>query len=55
MNTVQRIHRQYLDEHDLDATCDEVLIPALKRIRSDHDADDLSDADANRLFVLAAI
>ena len=47
------ILRQYVDEHSLDATCDEVLIPTLKRIRSDQDSDRLSDSDANRLFAMS--
>lgn len=36
----------------LDATGDNVLVPVLKRIRHDHQADHLSDADANRLFAM---
>lgn len=51
----QRAHdllKQHLTEKDFDATCDQVLIPALKRIRSDHDAEHLSDSDANRLMAM---
>ncbi|MCM2369682.1 AI-2E family transporter [Aporhodopirellula aestuarii] len=43
----------HLAETNYNQTCDEVLVPALKRIRKDHNADRLSDADANRLFALA--
>ncbi|QDT07349.1 AI-2 transport protein TqsA [Rubripirellula lacrimiformis] len=42
----------HLDQKDLDSTCDRVLVPVLKRIRSDHDADHLTDADASRLFAM---
>ncbi len=45
--------RQHVDEYHLDATCDRVLVPVLKRIRMDHDADHLSDSDANRLFAMS--
>ncbi|XZE56473.1 AI-2E family transporter [Planctomycetaceae bacterium SH139] len=41
---------QFADKHGFDQSCDEVLVPALKRIRNDHDAEYLSDADADRLF-----
>ncbi|NND99583.1 MAG: AI-2E family transporter [Pirellulaceae bacterium] len=48
------ILEDHFDENgSLDKTTDEVLIPALKRIRRDHDAEHLSDADAIRLFALA--
>lgn len=43
---------RHVDENDFDSTCDEILIPALKRIRLDHDNEHLTDADANRLFAL---
>ncbi|TWT66436.1 AI-2E family transporter [Allorhodopirellula solitaria] len=43
---------QHVEEHGIDQTCDNVLVPALKRIRLDHDAENLTDADANRLFAL---
>ncbi|TWU16597.1 AI-2E family transporter [Allorhodopirellula heiligendammensis] len=46
------ILQDHLAEHDMETTCDMVLIPALKRIRADHDAEHLSDKDANRLFAL---
>lgn len=46
------ILREHLEEHDMDRSCDAVLIPALKRIRTDHDAEYLSDDDSNRLFAL---
>ena len=47
------ILKQRIQQRDFDSGCDEVLIPALKRIRFDHDADYLTDTDANRLFALA--
>jgi len=43
---------EHIAQNDFDKTCDEVLIPALKHIRSDHDAEHLSDSDANRLFAI---
>lgn len=47
------ILNDHVDEHGFDATCDRVIVPALKRIRNDHDAEHLTDDDANRLFALA--
>ncbi len=47
------ILKEHVDKNGFDASCDDVIVPALKRIRSDHDADHLSDADANRLFAIA--
>ncbi len=44
--------QQHLSETDFDAICDQILIPALKQIRSDHDAEKLTEADANRLFAM---
>lgn len=44
---------QYVDESNFDIVCDEVVVPALKRIRHDSDADYLTDADANRLFAFS--
>ncbi len=49
----RKILRDHVAEHGIDETCDLVLVPALKRIRADHDSEHLSDADANRLFALA--
>jgi len=49
----REILKQRIQEHGLDNTCDEVLIPVLKRIRLDHESDYLTNADANRLFALA--
>lgn len=43
---------EFADTNGFDKTCDEVVVPALKRIRNDHDADHLSDTDANGLFAL---
>lgn len=43
----------YQSEHGFDAACDNVMIPVLKRIRNDQDADNLTDGDADRLFALA--
>ncbi|EMI55920.1 AI-2E family transporter [Rhodopirellula sallentina] len=45
--------QNYAGEHGFGETCDKVIIPALKRIRKDHDADRLSEADSNRLFAIA--
>ena len=45
--------REHIEQTDFDKTCDEVIIPALKRIRSDHAAEHLDDADASRLFSLS--
>ncbi|EMI46843.1 AI-2E family transporter [Rhodopirellula sp. SWK7] len=45
------LHTQ-LAESTFEQTCDDVLVPVLKRIRKDHDAERLTDADANRLFAL---
>jgi predicted PurR-regulated permease PerM len=47
------ILRQQFDESDLVTTGDEVVIPALKRIRNDHDAEHLTDTDADHLFAMA--
>lgn len=47
------ILKDHVEEHGFDATCDRVMVPALKRIRTDHDADQLTDDDANRLLALA--
>lgn len=47
------ILHQHFHESDIATTGDEVIIPALKRIRNDHDAEHLSDADANRLFAMS--
>lgn len=33
----------YVGEKNVDSACDEVLIPAIKRVRSDHDAGELTD------------
>ncbi|MBB3206801.1 putative PurR-regulated permease PerM [Rhodopirellula rubra] len=41
-----------LAESTFGQTCDDVLVPVMKRIRKDHNAERLSDADANRLFAL---
>jgi predicted PurR-regulated permease PerM len=43
---------KYADENEFDETCDAILIPALKRISFDHQAEHLTDADANRLYAL---
>ncbi|WDQ19059.1 AI-2E family transporter [Rhodopirellula sp. P2] len=45
---------QHYEAKGLEQACDEVVLPALKRIRTDHDAENLSDADANRLFEMVA-
>ncbi|TWU62131.1 AI-2E family transporter [Crateriforma conspicua] len=45
--------RERIESQGFPATCDDVIVPALKRIRQDHDADHLNEADANRLFALA--
>ncbi len=45
--------RQHADNSNFDESCDEVLVPALKRIRLDNDEDQLTDADANRLFSIS--
>ncbi|SMP72463.1 Predicted PurR-regulated permease PerM [Neorhodopirellula lusitana] len=48
------ILRDHFNEnHDLNSTGDQVLIPSLKRIRRDHDDEHLSETDANRLFAMA--
>jgi len=47
------ILRKHFDQYHYNATSDEVLIPAIKRIRQDHDSEYLSDDDANRLFAMA--
>ncbi len=44
---------RHTEENDLNSSCDEVVVPALKRIRLDHDAEYLSDTDANRLFAMS--
>lgn len=44
--------RETYDRSNFDQTCDEVLIPALKRIRIDHDAEHLTDADTSRLLAM---
>ncbi|TWU02010.1 AI-2E family transporter [Neorhodopirellula pilleata] len=44
--------RETADQSDFAQTCDEVLIPTLKRVRTDHDAEYLTDADANRLLAM---
>lgn len=44
------ILEERIKESDFDSTCDEVLIPTLKRIRTDHDAEFLNEKDSNRLF-----
>ncbi|QDV27441.1 AI-2E family transporter [Aureliella helgolandensis] len=41
-----------LKDSSFDVLCDQILIPTLKKIRSDHDGEYLSDADADRLFAL---
>lgn len=41
---------EHRNANDFDATCDQVLIPTLKRIRNDQEADFLSEKDASRLF-----
>ncbi len=43
----------YVDEHGFDSACDEMFVPALKRIRADHDVEQLSDSDANRLLAMS--
>ncbi|TWU23850.1 AI-2E family transporter [Novipirellula artificiosorum] len=48
----EMLREAFDEEHNLVATGDEVLIPALKRIRRDHNAEYLSDADANRLYAM---
>ncbi len=45
--------RQHVNDKGFDATCDEILVPAIKRIRSDHDLNQLSDADADRLLAMS--
>lgn len=42
--------QQHANGSDIDAVCDEVIVPVLKRIRNDRDAERLNDTDANRLF-----
>jgi len=44
------ILEERIKESDFDLTCDEVLIPTLKRIRTDQEAEFLNEKDANRLF-----
>jgi len=44
--------RETSDRLGFAQTCDEVLIPTLKRTRNDHEAEYLSDADANRLLAM---
>ena len=41
-----------ITETYFDATCDQILIPALEQIRSDHDTENLTEADANHLFAM---
>ena len=45
--------KQQVDETSFKTTCDEVIIPTIKRIRRDQDADRLSDSDANRLLAMS--
>ncbi len=44
--------REQVEQSSFEKACDKVIIPALKRIRSDHDAEHLDDSDASRLFAL---
>jgi predicted PurR-regulated permease PerM len=44
--------QQHAQQTDFDTTCDEVIIPAIKRLRLDHDAEELSDQDADRLLAI---
>jgi predicted PurR-regulated permease PerM len=47
------ILREHFDGSDINTTGDQVIVPVLKRIRQDHYAEHLSDADVNRLFAMA--
>ncbi|WP_372897633.1 AI-2E family transporter [Stieleria sp.] len=44
---------EHTRENTLESTCDEFLIPMIKRIRRDHDDEHLTDVDANRLLAMA--
>jgi predicted PurR-regulated permease PerM len=44
---------QHVKETDYKTACDEIIIPTIKRIRRDRDADRLNDADANRLLAMS--
>ncbi|KLU05796.1 transport protein [Rhodopirellula islandica] len=44
----------HFEAEGLEEACDDVVLPALKRIRTDHDAENLSDSDADRLFEMVA-
>lgn len=43
---------RYTHDEGFDKVCNDVLVPTLKRIRNDHDADRLSESDMNRLFAM---
>lgn len=43
---------KHADDNGLDESADLVLVPAIKRIRSDHQAESLSQSDSNRLLSL---
>ncbi len=45
--------KQRLNDSDFDTVCDEIIIPTLKRMRHDHDIEQLSNSDTNRLFAMA--
>jgi predicted PurR-regulated permease PerM len=42
----------HLNDKDFDAVCDDIIIPALKRIRNDQETDRLKATDADRLFAM---
>ncbi|TWU10393.1 AI-2 transport protein TqsA [Novipirellula galeiformis] len=48
----REVLRHHCHQHDFETSCDDVLVPTIKRIRSDHDADHLNDGDAHRLFAM---
>ncbi|QEF99273.1 AI-2 transport protein TqsA [Stieleria maiorica] len=49
----REILRTHVAEEGIANTADRVIVPALKRIRIDQDAERLADSDAERLFALA--
>jgi predicted PurR-regulated permease PerM len=43
---------EHVRDHDLGSTCDRVVVPLLRRVRTDATADYLSEGDVNRIFSL---
>ncbi len=51
LNRAEELLKEYHKENGYDQTCDDILVPTIKRLRDDCDADQLTDEEANTLIL----